>query len=240
VRAGRPLRLHWSPDSANLPVRIVLEAFALPYEAVRVDRAAGAQRGPAFRALNPQGLIPVLEEDGRPLFETGAILLHLADRVGRYGPRGPGIRAPGVRGAVLKWLFFLSNTVHAEFRIGIHPERFAPEEAAGALRAGVGRRLDAHLDTIEAALPASGGLAAPAPGIVEVYLACIIRWARLYPGAAPLLPGGGAARPRLAALLAALEGWPAVARAAEAEAIPARAPFTAPAPPDLPAAMVTG
>ena len=76
-------------------VRIALEELGLAYEAIRVDRAAGEHRSPGYLGLNPQGLIPVLEDGDLVLFETGAILLHLADRTGRLGPDGPPRRCSG-------------------------------------------------------------------------------------------------------------------------------------------------
>ena len=56
------LRLHWSPDSANLVVRITLEALDLPFEGVRINRGKGEHKRPGYLALNPQGLIPVLQD----------------------------------------------------------------------------------------------------------------------------------------------------------------------------------
>ena len=56
------LRLHWSPDSANLVVRIALEEYGLLYEGIRLDRSKSAHKAPAYLAMNPQGLIPVLED----------------------------------------------------------------------------------------------------------------------------------------------------------------------------------
>ncbi len=51
----------------------------MPYRTVLVDRAAQAQKSPAYLALNPNGLIPVLETPHGPVFETAAILLWLAE-----------------------------------------------------------------------------------------------------------------------------------------------------------------
>ncbi len=232
------LRLHWSPDSANLPVRLALEGFGLAYEGVRLDRARREQDGAAFRRLNPQGLIPVLEDGDLALFETGAILLHLADRAGRLGPDGPPADAPAPRAAFLSWLFFLSNTVHADLRLAFHPERYLPPEAEAALVAGVGRRLRGHLWLIEDRL-GSGPLAG-APSLLEGYLGCCLRWAGLYPrGRGPLLESL-APWPRTEAAMAAIEAAPPARRAFAAEAIPGPCPITRPEPPDLPEAEVTG
>ncbi len=236
------LRLHWSPDSANLVVRLALEELGLAYEAVRVDRARGGHKAPGYLALNPQGLIPVLEDlrgDGPlVLFETGAILLHLADRRGRLGPDGPAADDPAARAAFLKWLFYLSNTLHADLRAAFYSQRYVDDAAAvPSLRAGLGKRVAGHCALIEAQL-APAWLAGDRPTLVDFYLAACLRWARLYPAGAPVLEGVGAF-PRIAALLAALEARPAVRRAFAAEHIAGR-PLTAPEPPALPPGEVTG
>ncbi len=58
---------------------MLLEELDLSYGEIIVDRSRGGQRDPAFLALNPQGLLPVLidPDQAEPLFETAAILLHL-------------------------------------------------------------------------------------------------------------------------------------------------------------------
>lgn len=233
------LRLHWSPDSANLVVRMALEALDADYEAVRVDRAQGAHRAPAYLALNPQGLIPVLEDGPLVLFETGAILLHLAERTGRLGPDGPAADEPEARAAFLKWLFYLSNTLHADLRAAFYSRRYVDSDAAvPALRAGLRARVAGHCRLLEEQLLAEGWLVADRPTLADIYLAVCLRWARLYPTGAPVL-GDLDAFPRLAGLLAGLETRPAILRAAAAEHI-AGHPLTAPELPALPPGEVTG
>ena len=91
--------LHYAPDNASLIVRLALEELGVPYRTTLVDRATRQQDSAAFRALNPAGLIPVLETPDGPLSETGAILLWLVERhgaLGRWGrARRRGWRAAG-------------------------------------------------------------------------------------------------------------------------------------------------
>ena len=103
------LRLHYAPDNASLCVRLALAELGVDYQTVLVDRATRAQKSPDYLALNPNGLIPVLGTPDGPLFETGAILLWLADTYGELLPQP--------RGHSLKWLFWLSNTLHAAERM---------------------------------------------------------------------------------------------------------------------------
>jgi glutathione S-transferase len=109
---------------------------------VRINRAAAEHKRPAYLALKPKGLLQVLEDGDLVLFETGAIPVHLADRTGRLGPEAPGTAEPQARAALLKWLFYLSNTVHADLRAAFYPARYVADEAAiPALRAGLAARM---------------------------------------------------------------------------------------------------
>jgi len=232
------IRLHWSPDSANLIVRIALEELGLAYEGVRINRAAGAQRSPAFLALNPQGLLPVVEDGDLVVFETGAILLHLADRVGQLGPDGPPAADPRARTRFLKWLFYLSNTVHADLRVAFYSHRYVADEGVvPALRAGLERRIRGHLDLIEGQLGMDGLIGAPS--LLDPYLLCLMRWMLLSPLERPILEGIGP-WPDLARLARHWEGHPGAARAFAAESITGAHPFTAPEWPDLPGAEIRG
>ena len=64
---------------------IALEELGLPYEVRKVDLGANKQMKPDFLALNPNHKIPVLEDDGLVIWESGAILLHLGER---HDPKG--------------------------------------------------------------------------------------------------------------------------------------------------------
>lgn len=170
--------LHFAPDNASLIVRLALEYRAIPYTAVLVDRAARAQDSEAYRALNPAGLIPVLETPQGPLFETAAILLWLADTHDGLGP-GP---AAAERGGFLKWLFFLSNTPHALMRLLFYSDRYVAAGHIDALRNGAASQI-AHnlriLDTLAAARPP--WLAARDATVLDFYLCALLRWLSLYP-----------------------------------------------------------
>lgn len=82
---------------------IMLEETRLPYRACVVDIEKGEQHDPNFLVLNPNGKIPVIvdHETGLTVFESGAILLYLAEKSGKFLPR---TRAEHSR--TLQWLFF--------------------------------------------------------------------------------------------------------------------------------------
>jgi GST-like protein len=87
-------------------VSIMLEEVGLPYRVVPIDLGAGAQHAPEFLALNPNGRIPVIVDQDAPggpltVIESGAILVHLAEKTGRLLPTG--VRE---RSETMQWLMF--------------------------------------------------------------------------------------------------------------------------------------
>ncbi|WGW02272.1 glutathione S-transferase family protein [Tropicibacter oceani] len=220
------LVLHYAPDNASLIVRIVLEELGLAYSTRLVDRSQRAQDSAAYRSINPAGLIPALETPQGVIFETGAIVLWLADRHGRMAP------APDApeRGDFLKWLFFVSNTVHAGLRMTFYPEKYAGAEpsAQSALRATLRARLRGDFHLLDTALVQSGDdyFGGDAPNVLDIYLAALMRWSALYPqGQTGWFDIQS--HPALWEMAQALEQRPATRAAQRAEGL-GPTPFTAP------------
>lgn len=228
------LVLHFAPDNASLVLRLALEEAGLPYRAVPVDRARRAQKSPAYLALNPVGLIPVLETPEGPLAETGACLLWLCD--GCPSARlGPAVGEAG-RGSFLRWLFYLSNTVHADLIRVFHPERYGPEETFAAHHRIMAGHVSGHLAILDAAARAEPALFAP-PSALALYLGPLLRWAALYPVAAERWLRLGDF-PALEAICRLLEERRSTRAAADAEGLGER-PFTAPRLPGPPSGAAT-
>ncbi len=219
-----PYSLHYAPDNASLVIRLVLEEMSLPYDTVLVDRRQNAQDSAAYRALNPNGLIPVLETDQGPIFETAAILLWLADRQGKLAPTPD---SPD-RAAFLKWLFFASNTLHADMRLLFYAEKYIDGIDAEALRAGVRPRLRTHLGVLDALARTDPTWLSPAgPSVLSYYIACMMRWLALYPASTDRSWYQLSDTPYLQSILMQLEMRPATRAAIAAEGLGAT-PFTAP------------
>lgn len=164
---SQPLTLYYAPDNASLCVRLALLELGLPFETVLVDRSAQEQKSPAYLAVNPNGLIPTLLTDEGPIYETGAILMWLA---------GDGF-IPKPRGEALKWLFWLSNTLHPALRMWFYPEKYIGAASVPALLLATEARLTglfAHLDAHAVWLDDRE------PSVLSCYLAPMIRWAALY------------------------------------------------------------
>ncbi|WP_346899273.1 glutathione S-transferase family protein [uncultured Roseibium sp.] len=231
------LCLFGSFDSANLVVRFVLEEIGLDYRFIEVDRTVRANRTPDYLKLNPQGLIPVLADPdlSEPVFETAAIILHLADKTQRLAPHP----SSPERGRLLTWLFFLSNTLHADLRISFRPERYVLDAAVRPhLVAGLGAGLRQGFDHLESAFERSGGpyVLGADPSIADFYAATCARWYQLYPESSDI---DRKAWPRLTEMLALLQTRPAVVRAKEKERIPGPV-FLDPQRPAIDPAALTG
>ncbi|MDV4145965.1 glutathione S-transferase family protein [Shimia sp. FJ5] len=225
------LRLHYAPDNASLIVRLALEELGVTYETVLVDRAAQAQRSVAFRAINPAAKIPALETPDGALFETAAILLYLADRFGRLAPDTD----DPARGPFLSWLFYISNTVHANLRLTFYPQIYAGNNDASvsALRAGARSNLLESLRLLD--ILANEGHAwfnGTTPSLLDLYLAAILRWMAIYP-AGDTSWFSLASYPGLLDMASSLENRDSVVALIRAEGM-APCPFTKPAFPNPP------
>lgn len=103
------MRLHCFGESGNAyKVALMLELAGFQWEAVWVDFFSGATRSPEFRALNPMGEVPVLEDGTEVLTQSGVILRHLARKSGQFG--GQDLREEA---DVLRWLFWDAHKLSA-------------------------------------------------------------------------------------------------------------------------------
>ena len=138
----------WATPNGH-KVHIMLEECGLPYRAIPVNIGAGAQFDPSFLAISPNNKIPAIVDpdglDGRPisLFESGAILLYLAAKTGRFLPEG--LRE---RWEVLQWLMFQMGGVGPMLGQAHHFRIYAPEKLPYAIEryTNEARRLYGVLD----------------------------------------------------------------------------------------------
>jgi GST-like protein len=110
-------------------VFFMLEECALPYTVKPIDVWAGQQFVPGFEKINPLRKVPVIvDHDGPagmryPVIESGAILLYLAEKTGKFIPHDP-VR----RNDTLQWLFVQMANVGPMFGQHVHFTRFAPQD----------------------------------------------------------------------------------------------------------------
>jgi glutathione S-transferase len=125
----------WVPDFAkgqvrDLRVRWALEEAGLPYRTRLLEQ--GEQDTAEYRALQPFGQVPILEEDGHVLFESGAIVLHIGERCEALLPKDPLARARATQ-----WLIAALNSVEPHILSVVLIELFyAGEEWAKLRRPG--------------------------------------------------------------------------------------------------------
>jgi len=101
--------LYAANSSNSQRVAIMLEECALPYDVHRVDLGKGEQRSDAFLAINPVGAVPAIVDSEGPggatkLTQSGAILLYLAMKTGRYFPQDPARRV-----RAFEWFMFAAT-----------------------------------------------------------------------------------------------------------------------------------
>jgi GST-like protein len=82
-------------------VAIMLEECGLDYTSHLIDMAAQQQKTPEFLAINPNGRIPAIVDDGFPVFESGAILIWLAEKTGKFLPSDAQARS-----TVIQWVMW--------------------------------------------------------------------------------------------------------------------------------------
>lgn len=218
--------LHYAPDNASLVVRLVLEELRVPYTTALVDRSATAQHSTAYKRLNPVGRIPALDTPHGSIFETAAICLWLADQHRDAVVLSPSLIDPA-RERFLSWLFYLSNTVHAEMRTLFYPANAvgADPTAQEALATHTKASLTAHFDMLNTqyARPLE------TPTVCDIYLVVLLRWPALYPIRADRSWFNLLRWPALHALAQQIEARDSVVTAALAEGL-GPTPFSDPHP----------
>jgi GSH-dependent disulfide-bond oxidoreductase len=124
-------------------VSVTLEEMGLAYDVVALDLQNGEQKTAGFLAINPNGRVPALVDDGFPVFESGAILLYLAEKTGLLMPSDPRGKS-----RVTQWLMFQMGGIGPMMGQANVFYRYFPEKipAAIARYQGEGRRLFAVLD----------------------------------------------------------------------------------------------
>jgi glutathione S-transferase len=114
------LTLYFAPGSSSMAVHIALHEIGVPFEAKPMS-FSGDMRAPEFLKLNPEGRVPTLLIDGRPLTEVAAILFYLARRFpdAKLLPQDD----PEAEARAISWMSFIAATLHPARRQGLDHAR---------------------------------------------------------------------------------------------------------------------
>ena len=110
-----------APNPAK--VALCLEECGLPYEPKPVDTRKGEQSMAEFLAINPNGKVPVIVDDDVTVFDSGAILLYLAEKTGKFLPAN----TPAARAPMLSWMMFVASGIGPFSGQAVHFRHYAPE-----------------------------------------------------------------------------------------------------------------
>ncbi len=117
------IQFHYHPSPNPAKVALFLEETGLPYELVPVDTRKGEQHAADFLAINPNAKTPALVDGDVTVFDSTAILLHLAEKTGRFLPAD----TPAQRAAMHSWLMFVATGIVQYSGQCVHFKHYAPE-----------------------------------------------------------------------------------------------------------------
>jgi glutathione S-transferase len=137
------MKLYWAPHTRSLRALWVLEESGAPYERVRLDLSAGAQKSAEYRAINPMAKVPALTDGPVSVAESGAICAYVAEACPDAG-LAPPLGDPA-RGRYLQWLFFSPGCIEPAYLTKYANVTVRPETA------GFGE-FDRVFDVLEAAV----------------------------------------------------------------------------------------
>jgi glutathione S-transferase len=214
------LALHYYPGNASMVPHIVLHELQAPFELKLVERTKGAHKSPQYLKLNPNGLIPVLQDGDLVLYETAAICLHLADTHPQAG-LAPALGS-AQRAHFYKWLVWMTNSLQATLITYFYPERSVNEgniDGAEQVRTHAQQRIGELLAQLDAQLAShrQPWLMGTTYSALDPYAFVMCRWTRGFKG-----PAAKPARewPHLKPYLERMLARPAVQRVLADEQLP--------------------
>ncbi len=122
------LKFYFNGSPNPTKVALFLEEAELPYEPVPVDTRRGQQFDPAYLAINPNGKVPAIVDDGIAVFDSNAILLYLAEKTGKFLPEN----SAAARAEMLSWLTFVATGIGPYSGQAVHFKHYAPEKIPNA------------------------------------------------------------------------------------------------------------
>jgi GSH-dependent disulfide-bond oxidoreductase len=156
-----------------MKVALLLEELGALYEPIPVDTRKGEQFTPEYLAVNPNGKVPALVNQGTPVFDSNAILLYLAEKSGRF----LSVPTPAGRAELLSWLMFVASGIGPYSGQAVHFRHHAPEPKEYALNR-YDFEAERHYRIVDARLSKQKYMVGETYTIVDMAL---WGWARLVP-----------------------------------------------------------
>jgi glutathione S-transferase len=198
------LIVHHLNNSRSQRILWLLEELGAPYEIRHHQRDAVTNLAPPeLLAVHPLGKSPVIEDNGRTVYETGAIVEYLCERHGGGHMIPPRDSDDHVRH--LELMHFAEGSAMLPIMLALYTSRLG--DAAAPLQPRIEQQLDSHFDFLEAELGASGHFVGSSIGAADIMLS--------FPAEIAVMQGRVANRPKLAAFVAWIRARPAWVRALE-------------------------
>ena len=167
--------LYYMPGRANLAPHIVLQETATRYRLELVDFERQAQRSPEYLALNPNGRVPTLIEDGFVMYEAAAITMYIAEQHGEAGLAPP--PATLSRARYYQWMAHLTNSVQEALNQWFHPDHFVSgTQTESAFKKNAEKRLEKMWGNLDEALSKSPYLLGDRFSACDAYLFFLTCW----------------------------------------------------------------
>lgn len=174
------MQLYYAPGSASFVVHWLMIELNVPHELVKVDLQSKEQKSAEYLQLNPNGVVPTLIIDGKAIYESPALLMHLADLYPEAG------LAPAVgtieRAQYYQWMFNLVNPLQSAMRQWWYPSEAAGEANSVAAQLAVRERVESCWNRLDAHLAANGPyLLGEKVSAADFMLTMLMRWTRNMP-----------------------------------------------------------
>ncbi|RJG42156.1 glutathione S-transferase family protein [Motilimonas pumila] len=130
---------HQTPNP--MKVALFMAETGLPYELVAIDTLKGEQHSPEYRAVNPNGKLPAILDDGVRVFDSNAILLYLSEKTGQLGGKAED------RAELLSWMMFIASGLGPFSGQAVHFRHVAPEHQYAQNR--YAREIERHYEVLD-------------------------------------------------------------------------------------------
>jgi glutathione S-transferase len=169
------MKLHYFPGSCALAPHIVLEWLGVEFEAVRIEKG-----DPDYLKVNPLGVVPALEHDGRLYTQADAILHWLAESYpdAKLGANG----APDSNYELNTWMAFLTGDLHPAFFPFFNTHRYTTSDddaQLAAVKAAAQEQVAKYYEHLDRHLQGREYMVGDRHSIADAYAIPMLRWGRL-------------------------------------------------------------